>query len=230
MSSRKSHEIDIVVIDRNDFNYQKFIQDVKTKVRNLNVNAKVTSVEKCGPNDIENILNDIMRQSRYAVKMAFVLDNKCYARVKNFTLQTGFLTQCVITRNGTNRVDKRRQVVANKSVMQIFSKFGYDPWNVEIKLRPTMIVGLDTYHSKTGKKSIRASVYSINSTFTQYLSFINSPRGRQEFHEVLGRNFAAALQQLHSKYEIYPQWIMIYRDEVFRLTNVLYKAVRSGCP
>nr|Q2Q5Y8.1 RecName: Full=Piwi-like protein 2; AltName: Full=SMEDWI-2 [Schmidtea mediterranea]ABB77338.1 PIWI-like protein 2 [Schmidtea mediterranea] len=213
----RKHEIDVVIVDRNDFQYKNFMNDVEQELRNMRIDARVGKVNTCGPNDVERCLNDAARSGSGCAKMAlvFVPDDRVYAKVKSFTMSTGLLTQCVTTRNGTNRNDKRRKVVSSKTVMQIFAKFGYDPWTVEIKLRPTMIVGMDTYHNKSSKKSIQASVFSINSTFTQYMSFVvNSPKGRQEFHETLGKNFNLALEDFKKRYDILPQRILVFRDGV----------------
>nr|Q2PC95.1 RecName: Full=Piwi-like protein [Dugesia japonica]CAI26303.1 Piwi homologue [Dugesia japonica] len=210
------HEIDVVIVDRNDSQYGNFLNDVEYEIKQLRFDAKIGRVLVCSANDVERSLNDVMRSGSGCAKIAlvFVPDDRVYAKVKSFTISTGLLTQCVTTRNGTNRNDKRRQVVSSKTVMQIFSKFGYDPWTIDIKMRPTMIVGMDTFHNKGSKKSIHASVFSINSTFSQYMSFANSPKGKQEFHDTLSGNFKAALTEFKRIYKILPVRIMVYRDGV----------------
>lgn len=209
-----THRFAVLVVDRNASHFSKFIDDVKREINRLRINFTIETVSSCRSNVVENALRDFVRINKVHMALVFVSDDKVYAKVKNFTMSTGLLTQCVTQRNGSNRDDRRRKVVADKSVMQMFSKLGYDPWGINLKMGPTMIVGLDTFHNKTGKRSVQASVFSISSKFSQYISFVNSSKGKNEFHENLGKNFLAAINAFQDKFNTKPHRFIIYRDGV----------------
>uniref|UniRef100_T1E104 PIWI-1 n=1 Tax=Dendrocoelum lacteum TaxID=27895 RepID=T1E104_9PLAT len=208
------HRFGILVIDRNANQFNQFIDDMKREMSRLRINNTIEAVSSCRANEIEDALTDFVRVQKVHMAIVFIGDDKVYARVKNFTISTGLLTQCVTIRNATNRDDRRRKVVADKSVMQMFAKLGYDPWGVELKMVPTMVVGLDTFHSKTGKRSIQASVFSISHKFSQYLSFVNSSKGKNEYHDNLVQNFTSAIKTFKDKFNTLPQRFIIYRDGV----------------
>nr|Q2Q5Y9.1 RecName: Full=Piwi-like protein 1; AltName: Full=SMEDWI-1 [Schmidtea mediterranea]ABB77337.1 PIWI-like protein 1 [Schmidtea mediterranea] len=209
-----AHRFGVLVVDRNPSHFNNFIEDVKREIGRLRINYTMDSISSCRSNEVEDALTDFIRVSKVHMALVFIPDDKVYAKVKNFTMSTGLLTQCVTQRNGSNRDDRRRKTVADKSVMQMFSKLGYDPWGINLKMAPTMIVGLDTFHSKTGKRSVQASVFSISAKFSQYISFVNSSKGKNEFHENLGKNFLTALTTFQNKFNTMPLRLIIYRDGV----------------
>nr|BAI67938.1 DjPiwiA [Dugesia japonica] len=209
-----AHRFGVLVVDRNPNHFNNFIDDVKREIGRLRINYTIDNISSCRGNEVEEALSEFVRVNKVHLALVFIPDDKIYAKVKNFTMSTGLLTQCVTQRNGSNRDDRRRKTVADKSVMQMFSKLGYDPWGINLKMAPTMIVGLDTFHSKTGKRSVQASVFSISSKFSQYISFVNSSKGKNEFHENLGKNFLTAITTFQQKFGTMPHRFIIYRDGV----------------
>jgi aubergine-like protein len=143
-------------------------------------------------------------------------------------------SQCVIRKTIAN--PKGLQSRATKISVQIASKMGGSPWTLS-KFTfngPTMVVGLDVYHSGEIVRKTKASVVgftaSMNSHMAAYYSRVVIQNPGQEIVEALGPCLESALQQFHKINKVYPKHIIFYRDGVGegQVADVIDKEVK-GC-
>lgn len=122
-------------------------------------------------------------------------------------------SQCVLTK--TIRNPAKVLSVATKVALQISCKLGGVAWAVNIPLKGTMIVGMDSYHDKKQSVSVQGVVFSLNSTFTQYYSYAPIVKGgKAELHKRLEVGFTMALKKYQEKNGDLPGRIILYRDGV----------------
>ena len=61
--------------------------------------------------------------------------------------------------------------VATKVAIQMNCKLGGEPWNVQIPMKDTMVIGYDAYHDVSMKGTTVGAVVSyLNPGFTKYTS------------------------------------------------------------
>lgn len=98
---------------------------------------------------------------------------------------------------------------------------------------PTMIVGLDVYHSGEVYRRTKASVVgftaTMNSHISTYYSRVVIQKPGQEIVDALGPCLESALQQFKTINKVYPKHVIFYRDGVGegQVSDVLDKEVKS---
>jgi len=105
--------------------------------------------------------------------------------------------------------------VSTKIAIQLNCKLGGEAWALEIPLKKTMVVGIDTYHDSSAKgRSVGGFVASVNQTLTKYYSRVSFQHTGMEFIDALKTNMTAALRRYQEVNRDLPERIMIYRDGV----------------
>lgn len=145
---------------------------------------------------------------------------KCtlYDDVKRYLL-TDFPVPSQAVLTGTIQRGKNVRSIVNKILIQINAKIGGIPWavdNLPLLTRPTMICGMDVFHSTSlGKKSVLALTASMNQTATKYwsTSVIQGSLG-EEAAQSLSVGMTKALNQFNKLNKVFPQRIIFYRDGV----------------
>lgn len=103
-------------------------------------------------------------------------------------------------------------------MLQINCKLGGSLWGINIPLKNTMIVGIDTYHGSTDSKTgaaVGGLVASINPSFTKYFSKPHLQGKKEELISGLTSILVEALGSYaaHNNGN-YPDRLIIYRDGV----------------
>ncbi|XP_068681290.1 piwi-like protein 1 [Montipora foliosa] len=105
--------------------------------------------------------------------------------------------------------------VCTKIAIQLNCKLGGEAWAVEIPLRKTMVIGIDSYHdSSTKGRSVGGFVASVNQTLTKYYSRVSFQHTGMELIDGLKTNMSAALRRYNELNGDLPERIMIFRDGV----------------
>ncbi|XP_015776705.1 PREDICTED: piwi-like protein 1 [Acropora digitifera] len=105
--------------------------------------------------------------------------------------------------------------VSTKIAIQLNCKLGGEAWALEIPLKKTMVIGIDTYHDSSAKgRSVGGFVASVNQTLTKYYSRVSFQHTGMEFIDALKTNMTAALRRYQEVNRDLPERIMIYRDGV----------------
>eukprot|EP00993_Chasmostoma_nieuportense_P000795 NODE_172_length_2817_cov_513.501115_g159_i0.p1 GENE.NODE_172_length_2817_cov_513.501115_g159_i0~~NODE_172_length_2817_cov_513.501115_g159_i0.p1 ORF type:complete len:647 (+),score=201.93 NODE_172_length_2817_cov_513.501115_g159_i0:786-2726(+) len=141
-----------------------------------------------------------------------------YTRIKQMTLKSGIITQCVLCapRKGGN--GQKAQMVA----VQIVAKLGGVPWTVStrgsIPMDGTMIIGFDFHHSKAGgtKASLLGCVASINTETMQCWSTAVEVATDDPIADtnILCEVFSNALNAYHQAQGCFPQRVVVFRNGV----------------
>lgn len=114
---------------------------------------------------------------------------------------------------------KNLRSIVNKILIQINAKIGGIPWavdNLPFMDKPTMICGMDVFHSTSlGKKSVLALTASINTSATKYFStcVIQGELGQEASHS-LQEGMVKSLEAFKKANKAYPERIIFYRDGV----------------
>jgi len=105
--------------------------------------------------------------------------------------------------------------VATKIAIQLNVKMGGEVWGVEIPIKNTMVVGIDTYHDSAKKgRSVGAFIASMNQTLTRYYSRCAFQSNHEELQNALKVCMQAALKNYHAVNNVLPERIIVYRDGV----------------
>lgn len=125
-------------------------------------------------------------------------------------------SQCINAKTLKNEA-KNRSIV-QKILLQMNCKLGGALWGINVPLKNTMIVGIDTYHGSTDGKTgtaVGGLVASINSSFTRYFSKPNLQGKKEELVSGITSCLVEALQVYkdHNNSTL-PERIIIYRDGV----------------
>lgn len=105
--------------------------------------------------------------------------------------------------------------VATKIAIQINCKMGGVVWNLQIPLKGTMIVGIDTYHDSSKKgRSCGGVVASMNSDCTRYYSTVTFQMSHQELQDGLVIAMNSCLKAYHGTNGSLPEKVIVYRDGV----------------
>jgi aubergine-like protein len=109
--------------------------------------------------------------------------------------------------------------IVNKILIQINAKIGGIPWTVDnlpFMDKPTMICGMDVFHSTAlGKKSVLALTASVNTSATKYFStcVIQGELGQEASHS-LQSGMLKSLEAFKKANQAFPERIIFYRDGV----------------
>jgi aubergine-like protein len=150
------------------------------------------------------IIFPTLRDDRYAaVKRVLCSDIPCPS-------------QCINAKTLKNEA-KNRSIV-QKILLQMNCKLGGALWGINIPLKNTMIIGIDTYHGSTDAKSgtsVGGLVASINSTFTHYFTKPHIQGKKEELVSGLTSCMIDAMQayKTHNEGKL-PDRLIIYRDGV----------------
>jgi aubergine-like protein len=120
-------------------------------------------------------------------------------------------SQCILSRT----LSKNMMSVTTKIALQLNCKLGGELWAVDIPIKNTMVIGIDTYHDTAQKgRSAVGFCASMNNTLTRYYcqSFFQAPG--QELASSLRQVVGAALEQYKSVNKTLPDRIFVYRDGV----------------
>jgi len=133
------------------------------------------------------------------------------------TIQIPIPSQCVKWR--TIQDAKTLASKSTKIGIQIASKMGGIPWSVKIPLPgPTMICGMDVYHSgetvSRTKPSIVGYTATMDAKMTNYYSRVLINKPGQELTDTLQPIFEDSMKEFKSKNGDYPKYIIFYRDGV----------------
>lgn len=105
--------------------------------------------------------------------------------------------------------------VATKIAIQMNCKMGGVVWNLQIPLKGTMIVGIDTYHDSSKKgRSCAGVVASVNADCTRYYSTVTFQMTHQELQDGLMVAMHSCLKHYHQVNHHLPEKVIIYRDGV----------------
>jgi aubergine-like protein len=105
--------------------------------------------------------------------------------------------------------------VATKIAIQLNVKMGGEVWALEVPMKNTMIIGIDTYHDSAKKgRSVGAFIASMNATFTRYYSRCAFQSSHEELQNALKICMQAALKNYHAINNILPERIIVFRDGV----------------
>eukprot|EP01012_Entosiphon_sulcatum_P013158 TRINITY_DN1842_c0_g1_i1.p1 TRINITY_DN1842_c0_g1~~TRINITY_DN1842_c0_g1_i1.p1 ORF type:complete len:881 (-),score=186.00 TRINITY_DN1842_c0_g1_i1:30-2672(-) len=142
-----------------------------------------------------------------------------YRRVKDFLCtDAGIVSQFVTEDN----ISRDALTKSTKIAVQMNVKAGGAPWAVDAKfLVPTMVIGLDIHHGgdlehKGG--SVAAFVASVDREVTKFYSrtFVMKPKEGvflpMPGQPTLAQLTTAALDAFHKANNIWPQFVLVYRD------------------
>jgi aubergine-like protein len=105
--------------------------------------------------------------------------------------------------------------VATKIAIQLNCKMGGEVWAVEMPIKNTMVVGIDTYHDSAKKgRSVGAFVASMNQNLTRYYSRCAFQSSQEELHNALRVCMQSALKNYHGINGVLPDRVIVYRDGV----------------
>lgn len=105
--------------------------------------------------------------------------------------------------------------VCTKIGIQLNCKLGGEAWAVEIPLKKTMVIGIDTYHDSLQKgRSVGGFVASTNATLTKYYSRVTFQHTGMELIDGLKTAMTAALKKYGELNGVLPDRIIVYRDGV----------------
>lgn len=144
--------------------------------------------------------------------------NSLYDDIKRFLLAEFPVPSQVVLCNTISKGKNLRSIV-NKILIQMTAKIGGIPWTVDnlpLMDKPTMICGLDVFHSTAiGKKSVLALTASINTSATKYFSscVVQEDIGQEAAHS-LQNGMTKALEAFKKANGNYPERMVFYRDGV----------------
>ncbi|RWS29770.1 piwi-like protein 1 [Leptotrombidium deliense] len=105
--------------------------------------------------------------------------------------------------------------VCTKIGIQMAVKLGGEPWSLVIPPRGLMVVGFDTYHDSTRKKtSIGGFVCSLNQTLTRWYSRTGAHENNTDMSNGFAANFTHGLKRFHELNGKLPERVIVYRDGV----------------
>jgi len=168
---------------------------------------------------VQTIKKAVTKSTGFVVVLLPDDDSRRYSAVKEYLcLKFPIPSQCI--QRKTYDKGKALEGKAQKIAIQIGSKIGAVPWIVDLKMitEPTMIIGMDVYHSgeivKKTKSSICAFIATLDSTATSFYSRLVEQAPGKEITEALEPVFLSALNVYKTKNGKYPKQIIFYRDGV----------------
>lgn len=127
----------------------------------------------------------------------------------------------VVTRRVMDGRDRRKMMsVATKVAIQMNTKIGGLPWNVNIPLSDCMFIGYDVCHDTRDRgRSFGALVATIDiknqtNQKSKFFSVVNAHRDGQELSNYLSIGVISALKKYQEVHGKLPARIMFYRDGV----------------
>lgn len=128
-------------------------------------------------------------------------------------LETPVPSQVIVGRT----ISKKNMLmsVCTKIGIQLNCKLGGEAWAVEIPMKRTMVIGIDTYHDSLQKgRSVGGFVASTNATLTKYYSRVTFQHTGMELIDGLKTLMTAALKKYRDLNGGLPDRIIVYRDGV----------------
>ncbi|KAK7087801.1 piwi-like protein 1 [Littorina saxatilis] len=110
---------------------------------------------------------------------------------------------------------KNLMSVATKIAIQMNCKMGGVVWALQIPLKGTMIMGIDTYHDSSARgRSCGGVVATTNADFTRYHSTVSFQMTHQELQTHLRIAMTSCLRAYHKSENALPQRVIVFRDGV----------------
>ncbi|XP_064649960.1 piwi-like protein 1 [Lineus longissimus] len=135
-----------------------------------------------------------------------------YDAIKKFCCVTHPVASQVIV----GRTIAKKQMlmsVCTKVAIQLNCKLGGEVWALEIPLKNSMVIGIDTYHERK-QRSVGGFVASLNASYTRYYSKATVFDAQQEVHDHLKFMMTGALTKYFTVNKVLPDKIIVYRDGV----------------
>ncbi|EFC41986.1 argonaute [Naegleria gruberi] len=203
-------------------NFIKSLNDVSKPIGMILGTPKLVELsgnnEETYASEIEEYMSG--NKPSFALVVLFNDQKQRYSRVKEVLCnQVGIISQCVKLSTITN--EKGLASKATKVIVQICSKMGGAPWTVPLAFpnkEPTMIIGMDVYHSgeiyKRKKASVAGFVASIDAKISTYFTKCIIQEAGKEIVDELEECMTAALNKFKEKNKILPKHVIFYRDGV----------------
>ncbi|KAL9646069.1 hypothetical protein ABK040_007948 [Willaertia magna] len=168
-----------------------------------------------------NGLKDTLKKNTNIKFVTVVLGREDYYNgVKLVCDELAVLSQCVKLRTINSDDERKIRSIALKICVQLDTKNGGAPWSIDIKWNgPTMLVGLDVFHSgeiyRRTKASVVGFVASTSSKLSSYFTkvVIQKTPGK-EIVETLDLCLDEALERFKQLNKVYPKHVIFYRDGV----------------
>jgi len=219
---------------RNETN--EFLDILFTVSRPLGINYDQPKIfeAKNTFDDYKDILkNNVSNDTKFAMVILPNDRKELYDAVKQILcLQKPVPSQCVVHRTIKN--PKGLQSKATKIAVQLASKLGGAPWTLQFQFPgPTMMVGMDVYHSgeivSRKKQSVVGFSASMNATLSSYYSRVVIQDPGKEIVEALQPCMESALNKFKEINNSYPKYVVFFRDGVGegQVSTVMDKEVQS---
>lgn len=159
------------------------------------------------------------KRSKPNLQMVFVLlpssSKEMYDALKTLLCtEIGVPSQMAVSKTLSN--ERRQMSVCTKIAIQMNVKLGGEAWAVNIPLKKTMIIGIDTYHDSSRRgRSIGGFVSSYNNNFSKWHSQPLFHNSGDEFLNALSPATKLAIENYKRRNDgAVPSQIFIYRDGV----------------
>lgn len=150
-----------------------------------------------------------------------------YSSIKKVCSVRHAVPSQVVTRRVMDSRDMRKmRSVATKVAIQMNSKIGGMPWNVDIPLKNVMFIGYDVCHdTRDRSRSFGAVVATMDlKVSTNFFSAVSAHTNGEELSNHLSTNVGQALREYHARHGTLPDRILFYRDGVGEgQTNYVYE-------
>lgn len=186
-------------------------------------NPRIVVVE----NDRSTTLSTALQQQcNMNPKMIVVAISKNVTEVYSTIKKVCCIQYCVPSQVVTHRIMDVRKVnvskmrsVATKVAIQMNTKLGGLPWNVNIPLKYCMFIGFDVCHdTKDKSRSFGALVATIDlkneKNSSKFFSSVHPHKNGEELSNFLTISVINALKHYYQVHNNYPDRIMFYRDGV----------------
>lgn len=108
--------------------------------------------------------------------------------------------------------------IVTKIGVQMFCKFGVEPWILNIPPKDLLVIGYDTYHDTQAdggaRRSVGGFVSSINPNLTKWYSRIAFHKSAEEMSNNFQINVTQSLRKYYEMNNRLPGRIIVYRDGV----------------